>query len=167
MSKFNWVNKLLCNFFYPCHLSNEDVFWRIKACIALLSWYDSLKRHPFPSNNSLVTLSSSSSSHTRRLTFLKSFIYYVQNPMASCIEYPSDMLPSGFSLVRTFFFKTFIYHSIGYIHLILTRPQCSSSYCRYIKRCIEMLKIVGGNSRSNRKKDFNNLLPQTIKFQRI
>ena len=76
----------------------------------------------------------------------------MQNPMASCIEYASHMLPFGFSLLRTNFFITFIYHSIGYIHLFLIGPQCSISCSRCIRRCIEILNSVGGNSRSNKQR---------------
>ena len=84
--------------------------------------------------------------------------------MASCIKYPSHMLPSGFALLRTNFFRSFIYRSIGYIHLVLIGPQCSSSFSRCIRRCIEILNIVGGNSRSNNQR---NSTTSSLKFSKF
>ena len=85
--------------------------------------------------------------------------------MASCIEYPSHMLPFGFALLRTIFFKTFIYHSIGYIHLVLIGPQCSSSCSRCIRRCIEILNIVGENSHSNKQRTSTTSSLKLSKFE--
>ena len=72
--------------------------------------------------------------------------------MDSYIKYPLHMLSYGFSLLQTNFLRSFIYRSIGYIHLILIGPKCFSSFSRCIRRCIQILNIVGGNSHSNKQR---------------
>ncbi len=101
-----------------------------------------LQQCPFLSSISSCIIGSSLSSHIFLLVDFTSWIYYVQNPSAYSMTYPIAMLPSSRAMFLTYLYKAFIYLSMGYIHLVWTGPQRSSSSIR----CVMMSKHVGGKT---------------------
>ncbi len=132
--------------FHSHHGYVVDALWRTNVWAQFLRLAFSLWRHPFPSSTSLLIVGSSLSSQILLLVDFTFWMYYVQKPRASSMEYPFAMLPFGLAMFWTYLFWAFMYRSIGYIHLVWTVPHKSNFSTRCTTKCVITSKVVGGNT---------------------
>lgn len=121
-----------------------DALWKTNVWAQFLRLALSLWGRPFPFNTSSFIVGSSSSQ-----TLLVDFtfwVYFVQKPRASSMEYPFAMLPSSLAMIRTYPFRAFMYRSIGYIHLVWTGPHRSNSPTICTTNCVITSKVARGNT---------------------
>jgi hypothetical protein len=107
---------------------------------------------PTPSNIPPTSPFYSSTSQMHHFTTSNLCKYLVMKPKLSFQMCPSDIDDSSLAIFLTYNFKVFIYHSMGYIHLIVTKLHKSNPFTKWYSKCVMMWKKEGGKSISSKAK---------------
>lgn len=130
--------------FHLHHGSIVDVLWKMNVWAQFLRFAFSLWRQPFPSNTSSFIIGSSGY-HPKLSSLWISHFKYIVCKNLKLLQWNIHLLPFGCAIFPLYPFKVFLYHLMGYIHLITMESHKFNFFTRYITKYI-MISKLGGNT---------------------